>query len=57
MHTVFKPSGTTSSIHNHRDIVAQVRSSMLLFVRERGRKMQRQEEKGQVVMLTHPEIG
>lgn len=57
MHTVFKSSGTTSSIHNHRDIVGQVRSSMLLFVREQCRKMQRQEEKGQVAMLTHPEIG
>lgn len=57
MHTVFKSSGTTPSIHNHRDIVAQVRSSMLLFVREQCRKMQRQEEKGQVAMLTHPEIG
>lgn len=30
---------------------------MLLFVREQCRKMQRQEEKGQVAMLTHPEIG
>lgn len=57
MHTVFKSSGTTSSIHNHRDIVGQVRSSMLLFVREQCRKMQRQEEKGQVAMLTHPENG